>query len=82
METFRQVVTVGSDRCVEMTLPAPIPPEQMEIGAVQPIGEPAHPLHHLRQPVLQQFITLEFAFDFGGELSFEIGSVVKHNLLL
>lgn len=44
METFRQVVTVGSDHRVEVTIPDTIPPGQVEIVVVvQPISEPAAP---------------------------------------
>lgn len=42
METFCQVVTVSSDRKIEMTLPDAIPPGQVEIVVVvQSISEPA-----------------------------------------
>jgi hypothetical protein len=42
METFRQIVTVSSNRKIEMTLPDAIPPGQVEIVVVvQPINEPA-----------------------------------------
>lgn len=34
METFRQVVTVSSNRKIEMTLPNAIPPGQVEIVVV------------------------------------------------
>lgn len=41
METFRQVVTVGSDHRVEVTLPDTISPGRVEIVVVvQPISEP------------------------------------------
>lgn len=41
MEAFRQVVTVGSDHRVEVTLPDSIPPGQVEIVVVaQPMSAP------------------------------------------